>query len=180
VNRPAGRALAETMTDMSKPRPLVGLVAGLAAGLAASFAMATFQNRTSKLIEDQGSGGDPSTVKAADKVSEVAIGQEVPEPWRESAGQVVHYVTGAALGALYGLVAEYRPEATKGFGSAFGVMTSLVLDEGAVPAAGLSAGPTRTAPAVHGYGFAAHLVYGVALEGVRAAARRAARRLNSR
>jgi putative membrane protein len=155
------------MSKERQPRPAIGLLAGLIAGAAASVAMAAFQNRAAPLVKDELGEGDPSTVKAADKVSEAAIGQGVPEPWRENAGQVVHYVTGAALGALYGLIAEYRPEVTKGFGSAFGTMTSLVLDEAAVPAAGLSGKPTETPPAVHAYGLSAHLVYGIALEAVR-------------
>jgi putative membrane protein len=154
------------MRDTTHPRPLIGLAAGLVAGVAASVVMAAFQAKAKPLIEAEETG-DPATVKAADKASEIVSGEPVPEPWRDTAGQVVHYVTGATLGALYGLMAEYRPEATKGFGSAFGTMTSLLLDEAAVPAAGLSGSPKETPPAVHAYGLGAHLVYGVALEGVR-------------
>ena len=73
---------------MAKPRPLLGLFAGVAAGLIASAAMAAFQKQAGKLLPDEGSKDDPATVKAADKLSEAATGDPVPEPYRERAGQV--------------------------------------------------------------------------------------------
>jgi uncharacterized membrane protein YagU involved in acid resistance len=152
----------------SNPRPLIGLLAGVAAGLVASAAMAAFQNQASKLIpkEDQ-SDGDPATVKAADVVVEATTGDKVPEPYREASGQAVHYIVGGVLGGIYGLITEYRPEAASGFGGAYGVVTSALLDEGAVPALGLGSGPSETPASIHAYGAASHLVYGVVLEGVR-------------
>lgn len=150
------------------PRPFLGLMAGVAAGLVASAAMAAFQSQAEKLLPNQGGDEDPATVKAADKASEAVIGDPVPEPYREQAGQAVHYVTGAVLGGIYGLIAEYKPDASAGFGSAYGIATSALLDEGAVPAAGLAPAPTDTSLATHAYGAASHLVYGWVLEGVRA------------
>lgn len=154
---------------VAKPRPLLGLFAGVAAGLIASAAMAAFQGQAQKLLPDEGGGDeDPATVKAADKVSEAVVGEPVPEPYRESAGQAVHYVTGAVLGGIYGVLTEYRSEASAGFGSAYGVITSALLDEALVPAADLGPAPQDTSLATHAYGAASHLVYGWVLEGVRA------------
>ncbi|MHA6721327.1 DUF1440 domain-containing protein [Sphingomonas sp. RS6] len=152
----------------SKPRPLIGLVAGVAAGLVASAAMAAFQNQAGKLLpKEDRPEGDPSTVKAADAIAEAATGEPVPEPHREASGQAVHYIVGGVLGGIYGVITEYRPEAGSGFGSAYGVVTSALLDEGAVPALGLGSGPAETPASVHAYGAASHLVYGWVLEGVR-------------
>lgn len=152
---------------MSHPRPILGLFAGIAAGLIASAAMAAFQSVAAKPFgQDQGDD-DPATVKAADKVAFAATGQRVPDDWRPQSGQVVHYLTGAALGGLYGMLTEYRPGAAAGFGSVYGAATSLLLDEAAVPAAGLGAVPWETGAATHAYGVAAHLAFGVALEGAR-------------
>ncbi len=148
------------------PRPFLGLAAGIAAGLVASAAMAAFQSQAAKLLPDEGDEG-PATVKAADAASKAVIGDPVPEPYREPAGQAVHYIVGAVLGGIYGVVAEYRPEARSGFGSAYGIATSALLDEGAVPAAGLGSAPQDTSLSVHAYGAASHLVYGWVLEGVR-------------
>ncbi len=154
---------------MSKgPRPFLGLLAGVAAGLVASAAMAAFQAQAQKLLPDNGGEEDPATVKAADAASEAVIGDPVPEPYREAAGQAVHYVTGAVLGGIYGLIAEYKPEASAGFGSAYGIATAALLDEAATSAAGLAPPPTETPLATHAYSGASHLVYGWVLEGVRA------------
>ncbi|MDT8760491.1 DUF1440 domain-containing protein [Sphingomonas psychrotolerans] len=151
-----------------QPRPFLGLIAGVAAGLVASAAMAAFQTQAQKLLPESGGDDDPATVKAADVASEAVIGDPVPEPWREPAGQAVHYITGAVLGAIYGVIAEYKPEASAGFGSAYGIATAALVDEAAVPAAGLAPGPGETPLAVHLQGGASHLVYGWVLEGVRA------------
>lgn len=151
-----------------QPRPLLGLAAGVAAGLIASAAMAAFQSQASKLLPDEGdSDADPATVKAADQVSLATTGDKVPEPYREPAGQLVHYVVGGVLGGIYGVLTEYRAEASAGFGSAYGVATAALLDEGAVSAAGLGPSPTETPLATHAYGAASHLVYGWVLEGIR-------------
>lgn len=150
------------------PRPLLGLAAGVAAGLVASAAMAAFQTQSQKLLPDQGRDDDPATVKAADKASEAVIGDPVPERYRAPAGQAVHYLTGAVLGGIYGLIAEYKPEASTGFGSAYGIATAALLDEAAVPTLGLGPGPAEASLASHAQGAASHLVYGWVLEGVRA------------
>ena len=153
----------------NKPRPLLGLAAGVAAGLVASAAMAAFQAQAQKLLPDQGGEDEePATVKAADAASEIVIGDPVPEPYREQAGQAVHYLVGGVLGGIYGVLAEYKPEASAGFGSAYGIATSALLDEGAVPAAGLAPPPTETSLVTHMYGTASHLVYGWVLESARA------------
>ncbi|TGX53416.1 DUF1440 domain-containing protein [Sphingomonas gei] len=153
---------------MSKgPRPLLGLLAGVAAGLVASAAMAAFQAQAQKLLPDNGDE-DPATVKAADAASLAVIGDPVPELYRAAAGQAVHYVAGAVIGGIYGVLAEYRPEARSGFGSAYGIATAALVDEAAVPAAGLAPAADETPLIAHAYGAASHLVYGWVLEGVRA------------
>jgi hypothetical protein len=141
-------------------------MAGVAAGLIASAAMAAFQSRAQKLLpEDE--ADDPATVKAADAASEALTGDPVPEPYREKAGLAVHYVVGGVLGGIYGVLAEYQPEARSGFGSAYGIATAALLDEAAVPAAGLGPAPEDASLASHAYGAASHLLYGWVLEAVR-------------
>ena len=172
--------MAKTKKKMTKaePRPLLGLIAGAVAGLAASAAMEAFQGAGAKAAaagksdaekqRDEAQQDDPATVKAADKAMVAVTGDEVPEPYRQPAGRAVHYVTGAVLGAIYGVVTEYQPKAASGFGGAYGFATSLVVDEAMVPAAGLSPPPTETPLSSHAFGLASHMVYGVTLEGVRA------------
>jgi len=153
---------------MAKPaRPFVGLFAGVAAGLVAAAAMAAFQSQAGKLLPEDDSGEDPSTVQAADVVSKAVTGHKVPEAAREASGQMVHFVVGAVMGGIYGVLTEYRPEASAGFGSAYGIATSTLLDEAAVPALDLGPAPDEAPVESHIYGVASHLVFGIVLEGVR-------------
>lgn len=152
----------------NRPRPLIGLFAGVAAGLVASAAMAAFQNQAQKLRPDEGGDAEPATVQAADVVNDALTGEPVPEAHRAASGQLVHYVTGAVLGGIYGVLTEYRREASAGFGSAYGITTAALLDEIAVPTADLGPQPQETPLATHAYSAASHLVYGWVLEGVRA------------
>ena len=133
---------AARATPEPGPRPFLGLLAGVAAGIVASAAMAAFEASAPRLIEHD-DGGD------------------TPEPRDEPSGQMIRYVAGAVMGGIYGVLTEYRPEASAGFGSAYGVATA-VLDQGVVPELDPDA-----AAEPHPYGLASHLVYGVVLEGVR-------------
>jgi putative membrane protein len=148
-----------------QPRPFLGLIAGVAAGVVAAAAMAAFQSLASNLVED--SDAEPATEKAADAVSEVVTGHTLPAEKREAGGQMVHYVVGAVMGGIYGVLTEYRPEASAGFGSAYGVATSALLDETAVPALDLGPDADEVDLGTHAYGLASHLVFGVVLEGIR-------------
>lgn len=150
-----------------------GLVAGALAGVAASYVMERFQAAWSEAESanggsDPSSGAeDPATVKAADQVAIAATGHPVPHALRKPAGEVVHYATGAGVGAVYGAVSEIAPALTLGFGAAYGTAVAIGLDDTLVPRLGLAKGPKETPPSTHAYSLASHLVYGVTLEGVR-------------
>lgn len=149
-----------------------GLVAGALGGLAASYVMEQFQAAWIKAEEANGGGGlsgggDPATVKAADRAALATTGHPVPSEQREAAGEAVHYATGAGVGAAYGLLAEFAPRATFGLGAGYGTAVALGLDEALVPALGLAKPASETPPSTHAYSLASHLVYGLTLEGVR-------------
>lgn len=150
-----------------------GAIAGAFAGLAASYVMERFQLWWSQREQETAGGssgggnGDPSTVKAADRVAMAVTGHPVPPAHREAAGEAVHYATGAGVGVLYGALAELAPGPTFGFGAAYGAAVALGLDDTVVPALGLSEGPAETPPSVHAYSMASHLVYGLTLEAAR-------------
>ena len=154
------------MTDRC-PAPLRGFAAGIVAGLVASLAMDLFQKGWAKAVPMPSSGDDPATVKAAQKASRAATGEYFAKSDKAAAGQWAHYLFGAGLGGAYGLLAEYRPEVTTGFGTGFGLGSGVLFDEVAVPAAGLT-GPPGDYPAVsHAYSAASHVVFGSVNEGVR-------------
>ncbi len=152
---------------MDARRVIEGIAIGAAAGLAASWLMSEFQSRWKATSGEDRSDEEPNTVKAADAVAETAIGEPVPEEYRKTTGTAVHYGFGALLGAVYGAAVELRPETGAGFGTVYGAAVSLIADELAVPALGLSP-PAQEVPAsAHIRGFVSHLVFGAALEGSR-------------
>lgn len=174
-----------------------GLAAGLIGGLVASWTMNQFQAAWSKATEgfekphgaqsmqpsegqepQQVSGQkkeeqDDATVKAARAISEGVFGHKLKEREKRPAGAAVHYAFGTATGGLYGAVAEFAPEVTKGAGVPFGAAFWLVADETAVPLLGLSKGPSEYPLSTHAYALASHLVYGLTAEVTRRAVRTA-------
>ncbi|WP_380782156.1 DUF1440 domain-containing protein [Sphingomonas sp. R86520] len=157
--------MARTPTDTA-PNPWAAAAAGLVAGLAASLAMDLFQAGVAALSSSE-SDAEPATQKAADKVSKAVAGHAISDDRKPLAGQVVHYALGAGLGIAYAVAAEYRPAVTAGYGTAFAAVTTSLLDEAAVPAAGLGEAPWNTAPTTHLYSAASHIVFGTVTEGVR-------------
>lgn len=163
-----------------------GMVAGLAGGLAGSLLMNgvhTLTERLSQSLEEKESpqhsahrgkkesaeqeSGDDATVRAADKISQGIFGHHLKKREKRWAGPAVHYTMGGVTGALYGAAAELAPGVTRGAGLPFGTAVWLGADEVAVPALGLAEPPLQHPPSVHARALAAHLVYGLATEGVR-------------
>ncbi len=157
--------------------PLRGLAAGVAGGLLASWIMNRYQAAWSKAAEklqeprQQESGqkreSEDATMKAADRAARLALHRGLSKNEKKKAGPVVHYAFGAAMGGVYGLLAEYVPAARAGFGTAFGAALFVGADEFAVPALGLSGAPEEAPLSSHLYGLSAHLVYGAGTEAVR-------------
>ncbi len=147
-----------------RAHPLRGIIIGTISGLVASWAMEAFQRRLSGQSSD---GGASATHKAADRASEVLRNKEVAPKDKTAAGEAVHYATGTALGAGYGVLNELTPRASAGFGTGFGAAVTVLLDQLTVPALGLSKKPTAYPLKTHAFGLASHLVYGAALEGMR-------------
>jgi len=156
------------MSAAANPDPLRGAIAGLAAGLVASLVMDLAQKGLSRLqSSDSGGGGEPATEQAADRVAQATTGAPLPEESKPLAGQAVHYGFGALLGLGYGIAAEYLPQATAGWGSAYAIGNALLFDEAAVPAAGLGKAPWEAPASTHLYTLVSHLVFGTAAEGTR-------------
>jgi putative membrane protein len=155
------------------------VVAGIVGGLIASWTMEYFQrafNRVSaQMGSAEGGGGqqhrvpesEPPTYKAAEAVAESVTGHEVPREYKPTAGSLVHYAFGGAVGAMYGAAATRTPDVTSWAGLPFGATVWLIADEMGVPLAGLSKGPTEYPASKHVSAFATHLVYGATTECVR-------------
>ena len=142
-----------------------GIAAGVLAGLVASAVMDVVQ----ALVADKlpSSDAPPATVAAADAVARAATGAPLSDDRKAGGGLAVHYAFGALLGAVYGGLAERWRGVTRGGGSVFGGVTAIAFDEIATPVLGLAPPPDRVPAVMHGFGFASHLVFGVATEAVR-------------
>jgi len=144
---------------------------GIAAGVVASLAMELAQQGLAKLTEsddasDVSEDSEPATAKAA-RAAAGAAGYKLDEDQAQSGGRLVHYATGTALGLFYALAAEREPRVASGAGFPLALGTMLLLDEVAVPAAGLGDPPTKAPASSHLMSLASHLAFGLAAEGVR-------------
>ena len=177
-----------------------GLVAGVASGIVASWTMNQFQAVWGELmagvvrphgaqslqqgspdhgvgreLQERGSdeSDDNAAVRMGTAIAELVFDKKLTKEEKEVAGAVAHYAMGAVSGGIYGAAAEVNRAATAGVGIPFGVAVWLVADEGIVPAAGLSKGPTEYPLSIHLYSLASHVVFGVSAEAVRRTVRRA-------
>ena len=147
------------------------LVIGIAAGTAAAGAMSLFQALWSRYVVPA-PPGETAATKAADAVSEEISHAPIKPSDREAADTVVHYLTGAVLGALYGVVGGRSPMLFTGRGSVFGVLAWLICDEIMVPMFRLGPRPQSKPAEEHLSALASHIVFGLSLDLVR-------RRLNA-
>lgn len=112
------------MTEHS-PKPVRGLLFGAIAGATAAWAMNQFQELLRKTtpkprrytsVEKEPPAED-ATMKAADRIARRIHLHPLSPQQKAKAGPVVHYAFGTAVGALYGLTAEYFPKTSAGFGT---------------------------------------------------------------
>jgi uncharacterized membrane protein YagU involved in acid resistance len=123
------------------------------------------ENCSATAGQQQDSGeGDDATVKTAQWLLESVGGVKLSPQQKKTAGPIVHYVFGAAMGGLYGAVVEHKRNIGTAGGAALGVALFAGADELAVPLLGLSQSPTEYPLSVHASALAAHLVYGLSTE----------------
>ena len=140
----------------------VGFVAGLVATEVTNLAQVPLNRLTParvKRVERRVRPGDTSSGVAARKVAR-GLDLSLDERRTKLLCQVIHFGTGMVWGPVYGLLRRHAGLRPVGAGLATGATMSLILDEGVVPALGLSA-PNRAYPLfTHVRGFVAHLVFG--------------------
>lgn len=163
-----------------------GLLAGAVGGLAGAFLMNQVHSAWSAVEreletaqdngdeededddqEDSAEGDEPATAKAAEAVSETVFNHRLTEDEHAVADPAVHYGFGAAMGALYGGLVEWRRGTAALGGVPFATALWLLADEIGVPAAGLSASSLDAPLPTHVRSLLAHIVYGLTTEGVR-------------
>jgi putative membrane protein len=128
-----------------RPKSLTkGLVSGLIGGLVGVVAMAAAKRLIPRRVQTE---------------------SEVPDPEAKSLSlDGMHWGFGAAVGAAYGVAAEYFPAATSEKGAAFGMALETLSQEGTLPALGLLTGSAARNGTSK---MTSHMVYGVTTEVVR-------------
>jgi hypothetical protein len=170
--RLCGEPLASTHTVYR------GLAAGAVAGLVGTWAMSEVQRLWTHVVDSnppESAGGrhdardwqersehQNSNELAAQAIAGYLLRRRLTQEELRVAAPVVHYLFGAALGAIYGAYADRRQAARSG--AAFGTTVWLAADEVAMPLLGLSDSTARRPVEMHLQSLAAHLVYGTATE----------------
>ncbi len=96
-----------------------------------------------------------------------AVGVQLSSAQKENLAPVVEYAFGILCGGVYGLVAEYLPAATAGFGTTYGAVLFTGASEVVLPALGMVDMPLDRTPIQHLGGLSGNVVYGAVTEGVR-------------
>jgi putative membrane protein len=146
-----------------------GLIAGLLGGVIASGAMSVVHNALSRQQSppaEQQQDND-ATVKVADGLVRWLFHRPLPDDKKSLAGNVVHYAFGAAVGAVYGGIAEVVPRATTAIGLPFGLAVWLGAHVITVPALGLAEPLTRQPRSKEALELLLHLIYGAVTEVIR-------------
>ncbi|MEX2535610.1 MAG: hypothetical protein WD273_08425 [Trueperaceae bacterium] len=153
----------------SKRSIAVDAVLGAAAGLAATWVMgqvtsAIYKREGDEAKEHESRVQGTTAYGVATEKAAHALGTEVNEKQRKRYGSAIHWALGAGAGAVYGVLRPRTAWASWGFGTLYGALFFLFVDEGANTALGLTAPPQEFPWETHARGLAGHTVFGVATE----------------
>lgn len=143
---------------------LAGLLAGAAGGVAGSVAKIVSE----AMYPPRTLGQVPPPLLLAERW----VGHPLEGGGATAAIQVIHFVFGTGVGAIYGGVAEVAPMVTAGYGVVFGLVLQIFTHESAVPAMGLDVPASQQPMREHVSEFISHACYGLATELVRRRMRR--------
>ena len=145
---------------------VVDLIDGAIAGAVATWVMGRTttwlygrEGKAARSREEEARGGASAYERAAEKAAD-AVGAELSDDQASAMGSRIHWGLGIAAGAAYGVMRPRVEHADLARGLAFGTAFWLAADEGAVPALGLTPGPTAFPWQTHARGLAGHLVFG--------------------
>jgi putative membrane protein len=147
-----------------------GIIGGLLGAYVMGKTMRAVEDLSPRKPEETPAAEQP-TVKTAAAISEMLLHKTLTQRQREPAGRTVHYMFGALLGGLYGLLAPESRAVRAGAGTLYGLAVWFGADELALPALKLTP-PARELPkSMHVEAAAAHVVFGITLDSVWRASR---------
>jgi hypothetical protein len=161
------------MARRTRARHGVGrdLLKGAIAGAVATYVMGRVtdymyqhEDREARWAEDEARGGRTAYEAAAEKAA-AAAGTSLAPRRRQELGSAMHWALGIGAGATYAVLRRRVQVLGSAAGTAFGTAFWAFLDEGLVPALGLTPGPGAFPWQAHARGFVGHLTFGTVTDG---------------
>lgn len=159
------------MRQPSRPSIANDLVKGAVAGAVATWVMGKVtstmyarEDRGARRREDEAHEGKTAYGVAAEKAAQ-AVGADLTDEQREKLGSAVHWALGIGAGAAYAVLRRRFGAVGRAAGFGFGTAFWAALDEGLVPALGLTKGPWAFPWQTHARGLAGHLSFGAVADG---------------
>jgi hypothetical protein len=147
------------------------LIKGAIAGAVATWVMGKVTNtmyqredRGARRQEDDARSGKTAYGVAAEKAGQ-AMGTSLNQDQNEKIGAAIHWALGVGAGAVYAVVRRRFASVGKIAGLGFGTVFWAVVDEGVVPALGLTPGARAFPWQAHARGLAGHLTFGTVTDG---------------
>jgi uncharacterized protein DUF1440 len=147
------------------------LLKGGIAGAVATFVMGKVtgymyehEDRDARREEDDVRGGRSSYEAAAERAA-ASTGTVLDRRRRQQYGSAIHWALGIGAGAAYAVLRRRFQAFGSAGGTAFGTAFWAFLDEGLVPALGLSPGPNAFPWQTHARGLVGHLTFGTVADG---------------
>jgi hypothetical protein len=147
------------------------LIKGAIAGAVATWVMGKVtdrlyqrENRWARRREDDARSGKTSYGALAEKAAG-AMGATLDDESRERYGVAAHWALGVGAGAVYAVLRRRFNALGRAAGVGFGTMFWAAVDEGVVPALGLTPGPRAFPWQTHARGLAGHLTFGTVTDG---------------
>lgn len=147
------------------------LLKGAVAGAVATFVMGRVtgymyehEDRQARR-EEEDARGDRSAYEIAAEKAAAAAGTSLDREQRARAGSAIHWALGIGAGATYAVLRRRFHRLGSAAGTAFGTGFWAFMDEGLVPALGLTPGATSFPWQTHARGLVGHLTFGTVTEG---------------
>ena len=147
------------------------LVKGAIAGAVATWVMGKVtdvlyrrEDQWARRQEDDARSGKTAYGVLAEKAAG-AMGATLDDRNRERYGAAAHWALGIGAGAIYAVLRRRFQAVGRVAGVGFGTMFWAAVDEGVVPALGLTPGPGAFPWQTHARGLAGHLTFGTVADG---------------
>jgi hypothetical protein len=147
------------------------LLKGAVAGAVATFVMGKVtaymyehEDRDARREEEEARGGRSAYEVAAERVASAA-GTSLDGRRRAQAASAIHWGLGMGAGATYAVLRRRFHRFGSVAGTAFGTGFWAFMDEGLVPALGLTPGATSFPWQAHARGLVGHLTFGTVTDG---------------